>query len=78
MFGGSGDGPLIYAIWHNRLALSMTFWNRYIRSRRPAQGLAALISDSKDGAILARTLEHFHVHAVRGSSSRRGAQSLWS
>ena len=76
MFGGRGDGPLIYAIWHNRLALSMVFWNRYVRVRRPAQGLAALISASKDGAILARTLEHFRVRAVRGSSSRRGAQSL--
>ncbi|SVD66245.1 uncharacterized protein METZ01_LOCUS419099, partial [marine metagenome] len=38
--------------------------------------LVALISASKDGAILARTLEHFDVQSARGSSSRRGAQAI--
>jgi hypothetical protein len=38
--------------------------------------MAALVSASKDGALLARTLEWFRVQPVRGSSSRRGAQAL--
>ena len=42
----------------------------------PAPGLAALISASKDGALLARVLNYFRVTPVRGSSSRRGQQAL--
>jgi lysophospholipid acyltransferase (LPLAT)-like uncharacterized protein len=42
----------------------------------PKHGLAALISASKDGALLAAALEQFDVHPVRGSSSRRGAQAF--
>ena len=38
--------------------------------------LAALISASKDGAMLAAVLNTFGVAQVRGSSSRRGAQAL--
>jgi lysophospholipid acyltransferase (LPLAT)-like uncharacterized protein len=75
LFDGKQQGPLIFSIWHNRLAFSMTFW-KYGREGRKAAGLAALISASKDGALLARTLEHFHVQAARGSSSRRGSQAL--
>jgi lysophospholipid acyltransferase (LPLAT)-like uncharacterized protein len=68
--------PLLFCIWHNRLALSMVFWDRVARVKFPAAGLTALISASKDGALLARTLQYFHVQPVRGSSSRRGAQAL--
>ena len=38
--------------------------------------MAALVSASKDGALLARILEWFRIQPVRGSSSRRGAQAL--
>ena len=38
--------------------------------------MAAMVSASKDGGMLARILEHFHVEPVRGSSSRRGPQAL--
>jgi len=38
--------------------------------------MAALVSASKDGALLARILLWFRILAVRGSSSRRGAQAL--
>jgi hypothetical protein len=38
--------------------------------------MAALVSASRDGALLARILELFNVQPVRGSSSRRGAQAL--
>jgi len=73
---GQVQGPVIYCLWHNRLALCMLVWQRYVRRHHPGNGLAALISASKDGALLAATLEQFGVQPVRGSSSRRGAQAL--
>ena len=38
--------------------------------------LATLVSVSKDGEILARTVQRFGLHPIRGSTSRRGPQSL--
>jgi lysophospholipid acyltransferase (LPLAT)-like uncharacterized protein len=69
-------GPVIFCLWHNRLALCMKVFERYGASSWPAPGLAALISASKDGALLARILKYFKVTAIRGSSSRRGQQAL--
>jgi lysophospholipid acyltransferase (LPLAT)-like uncharacterized protein len=62
--------PVIFCIWHNRLALSMVVHRRFPRK------LVALISASKDGAFLSAVLTKFGVLAVRGSSSRRGPQAL--
>jgi lysophospholipid acyltransferase (LPLAT)-like uncharacterized protein len=62
--------PVIFCLWHNRLALSMFIHRRYPRK------LAALVSASKDGALLSAVLGRFGVEQVRGSSSRRGAQAL--
>lgn len=73
---GRIPAPVIFCIWHNRLGLSMTFLQIFRRAGVAKGGLAALISASKDGAILARALERFRVRAIRGSSSRRGGQSL--
>jgi lysophospholipid acyltransferase (LPLAT)-like uncharacterized protein len=73
----SPDGePVIYCVWHNRLAFSMAVWRLYPQKRQPSRRLAAMVSASKDGAFLARALENFGVQPVRGSSSRRGAQAL--
>jgi lysophospholipid acyltransferase (LPLAT)-like uncharacterized protein len=69
-------GPVIYCIWHNRLAISMVVYHDLIRQLRPGNGLTALISASRDGGVLAKVLEYFKVQAVRGSSSRRGSQAL--
>jgi hypothetical protein len=69
-------GPVIFSIWHNRLALCMKAYFGFGTERWPAPGLAALISASKDGAMLSRALKYFGVTAVRGSSSRRGRQAL--
>jgi len=44
--------------------------------RRHPRKLAALVSASKDGALLAAVLGRFGVEQVRGSSSRRGPQAL--
>jgi lysophospholipid acyltransferase (LPLAT)-like uncharacterized protein len=54
----------------------MRIYRAYVREGKQSAGLAALVSASKDGALLARILEDFGVQAVRGSSSRRGPQAL--
>jgi lysophospholipid acyltransferase (LPLAT)-like uncharacterized protein len=69
-------GPVIFCVWHNRLALCMKAYYGFGTSRWPAPGLAALVSASKDGALLSRVLKYFKVSPVRGSSSRRGRQAL--
>ncbi len=68
-------GPIIFGVWHNRLAISMPVYFNYVLKRRPAP-LAAVISASNDGALLAQVLKKFSVQSVRGSSSRRGQQAL--
>lgn len=70
------DVPGLFAIWHNRLAFSIVIHQRFIQPLRPGRRLAALVSASRDGALLAAVLEAFGVAPVRGSSSRRGAQAL--
>ena len=70
LLGPASTRPVIFCLWHNRLALSMVVHRKY-----PGP-LAALISASKDGALLAAVLGKFGVVSVRGSSSRRGPQAL--
>ncbi len=70
------EPPVIFAVWHNRLALSMAMYRGYVRRQGAPQRLAALVSASRDGAFLARVLELFRTQPVRGSSSRRGSQAL--
>lgn len=68
--------PLIYGIWHNRLAYSLFYRPVIWRELRRARGVAALISASRDGSWLARVMELSGFLPVRGSSSRRGSQAL--
>jgi lysophospholipid acyltransferase (LPLAT)-like uncharacterized protein len=68
--------PVIFCVWHNRLALSMAMYRKGPRKLQPERRLAAMVSASKDGALLARILENFGVQPVRGSTSRRGPQAL--
>lgn len=68
--------PVIYSIWHNRLALCLDVFCRYVQSQQPQRRMAAIVSASRDGGFLARVLELYRVQPVRGSSSRRGAQAL--
>jgi lysophospholipid acyltransferase (LPLAT)-like uncharacterized protein len=63
-------GPVIFCLWHNRLAISMMVHRRHPRK------LAALVSASRDGALLSAVLGRFGVENVRGSTSRRGPQAL--
>jgi lysophospholipid acyltransferase (LPLAT)-like uncharacterized protein len=69
-------GPMIFCFWHNRLALCVKLYFKFRRQQVMTPGVAGLVSASKDGALLAAIFERFGVHAVRGSSSRRGAQAL--
>jgi lysophospholipid acyltransferase (LPLAT)-like uncharacterized protein len=64
--------PLIWVLWHNRLLVVPILYQRYFRHRKGA----ALISQSKDGEILAECIERFGGEAVRGSSSRGGSAAL--
>jgi len=63
------DGtPAIYAVWHGRILLLP-----YLYGWRRARVLA---SRSRDGELLARFVTRFGLEAVRGSSSRGGAEAL--
>ncbi|MFL6584232.1 MAG: lysophospholipid acyltransferase family protein [Chthoniobacterales bacterium] len=66
------SGRFIATVWHNRLFLFPYVVRRFL----PETQGAALVSASRDGAILAEVLKRFHFGAVRGSSSRRGATAL--
>ncbi len=75
-FAPDAPAPMIVCIWHNRLASCIKPLDLYRRPHNRGAGMIALVSASKDGAFLSRTLEWFGVQPVRGSSSRRGAQAL--
>jgi lysophospholipid acyltransferase (LPLAT)-like uncharacterized protein len=62
----------IGALWHNRLLLLPFVLRRFLPERRGA----ALISASRDGALLADLVERFGFEVVRGSSSRKGATAM--
>jgi len=77
------SGPVIFAIWHNRLALSLALYSHICRRWRTSERwtltpphMAAMVSASRDGGLLTRVLEHFGVQPVRGSTSRRGPQAM--
>lgn len=73
---GRDATPMIYCLWHNRMAVVLPLYSRDIRPHNRAAGLVALVSASRDGAFLAAMLECFGIKPVRGSSSRRGPRAL--
>ncbi len=75
-FKGQRPGPATYCVWHNRLAVCLIAYSGYIKKHNQSAGLAAMVSASRDGALLTGVLERFGVQPVRGSSSRRGPQAL--
>ncbi len=64
---------LIWMFWHNRMLIIPALYTRYTRKLRQA---SVFTSASRDGAMLAAVMRQFGLSAVRGSSSRRGAQAL--
>lgn len=69
-------GPHIFCAWHNRLPLSLFMYHGFMRAHGRTPRLAAIVSASRDGAMMTRVAELFGVQPVRGSSSRRGAQAM--
>lgn len=66
------DEPVAFALWHNRLFLAAEIHRRY----RPQRPMYALISASKDGALLTAFFAMVGgLHAVRGSSSNFGREA---
>jgi lysophospholipid acyltransferase (LPLAT)-like uncharacterized protein len=63
---------VIAALWHNRLLLFPSVLRKFFPERRGA----ALISASRDGALLADLVERFGYATVRGSSSRKGVAAV--
>ncbi len=72
----ASKGHVIFCVWHNRLVASLASYNEVAQARWPSKGLAAMISASRDGSLVANVAERFGVQPIRGSSSRRGAQAL--
>jgi lysophospholipid acyltransferase (LPLAT)-like uncharacterized protein len=68
--------PSIFVTWHNRLFLSLILYRHLVRLKHRPHRMAAIVSASRDGGVLARILQHFGVQPVRGSTSRRGPQAL--
>lgn len=66
---GAGK-PFILAFWHRHLLLMPYAY----RGRK----ISVLVSRSRDGELIARTVAHFGIDASRGSSSRGGATGLKS
>lgn len=66
------DVPVAFVVWHNRLFLTTEIHRRY----RPQRPLHALISASRDGALLTAFFEMVSgMQAVRGSSSNFGREA---
>lgn len=69
-------GPFIFAIWHNRCSVAPAIYGSFLKQRGDQRTMAAIVSLSRDGSVMARVMEFFGVQPVRGSSSRRGGQAL--
>jgi len=61
--------PYIGCFWHGRMML-MPY------CRGPEREFQMLISRHRDGRLIARTIGHFGIGTIDGSSSRGGAQAL--
>lgn len=61
----AADQPFIAAFWHNRLMMMPYGWG----SNHP---FGMLISQNRDGDLIARAIEHFGYIAIRGSSQNSG------
>lgn len=62
------EKPVIYSFWHRAVFPATWMWRKL--------GIAVMVSRSFDGEYIARIIERFGFVAVRGSSSRGGAEAL--
>ncbi len=63
--------PFIICFWHGRLLLMPYCWDR-------SKAINMLISQHPDGQLIARTVGHFAIKTIEGSTSRGGAAALRS
>jgi lysophospholipid acyltransferase (LPLAT)-like uncharacterized protein len=71
--------PQTDAFFRERRPIIYTFWHRYqllLCYDRRGRGINVLVSQSKDGELIARVLLMFGFKCVRGSSSRGGVAAL--
>jgi lysophospholipid acyltransferase (LPLAT)-like uncharacterized protein len=61
--------PFILAFWHGRLLMMPQSWRR-------AMPINMLISGHRDGQLIARTVGHFGIRTIEGSTTRGGATAL--
>ncbi len=61
--------PFILAFWHGRIMMMPYCW-------RPTQPINMLISSHRDGLLIARTVSHFGIDTVAGSTTRGGTAAL--
>lgn len=66
-----GGKKAIVAIWHQRIMLALGYAKKF-RAYRPS----VMISQSRDGDMIADVYSHFNFRPVRGSSSRGGKEAL--
>lgn len=77
LFSPGSRQPVLFIVWHNRLALTIPIHRLHVCGRTGGRRqLAALVSASRDGGMLAHVLELFGVIPIRGSTSRRGGPAL--
>ena len=76
VLGRTVNQPVIFCAWHNRLALALPAWRRFVLARKPGRRIAAIASASRDGTLVAAILQMFGAQPVRGSSSRRGLHAM--
>lgn len=57
-----GGGRIILAFWHGRLMMMPYAY--------PGKGITILVSSSRDGELVSRTVKGFGIESVRGSSTR--------
>jgi len=64
------DGrPFILAFWHGRILMMPMIWRRSVP-------IHMLISQHRDGRLIAETVAHFGIRWLAGSSSKGGTQAL--
>ena len=64
-----GGGRVLYAFWHEGLLVATYAFRR--------QGIQVLVSQHRDGELIARAIERMGYGTIRGSSTRGGTRALF-
>ena len=60
----SAKKPIIGVFWHGRMMMLPKYW-------RTKQKLSMLISNHRDGELIAKSIEYFNFGTIRGSAGRK-------